>query len=146
MKAKDIMDRNVVTIRETATLRELNEVLQRHRIEAVPVINEENKVIGIVTLGDLIRAILPSYAELHENSLYLHDFEYLEERVHHIEHIQVREIMSHGLISVTEDTPILKIGSIFLLKGIERIPVLRDGELVGMVSRADLCRAMFLRS
>ena len=143
MKAKDIMYTNVITVKQTATLRELNEIFQRHKVTAVPVVDEENRVVGMVTEGDLIRAILPSYVELHENSLYLHNFEYLEERVHHVENMQVKEIMTPSVISVTEDTPILKVGSIFLLKRIERIPVMRGDKLVGIISRSDIYRAIF---
>jgi len=143
MKAKEIMDTKVITVSETATLRELNELLQRHKISAVPVINEQGKPIGIVTEAQLIRAILPSYAELQENALYLHDFEYLEDRAHHVEKIPVKEIMTHGLISVDEDTPILKVASIFLLRAIERLPVMRGERIVGIISRTDVCRAVF---
>ncbi|HDH09619.1 MAG TPA: CBS domain-containing protein [Chloroflexi bacterium] len=143
MKAKDIMYTKVITVKQTATLRELNEVFQRYKITAVPVVDDENRVVGMVTEGDLIRAILPSYLELHEDSLYLHNFEYLEERVHHVENMQVKEIMTPSVISVTEDTPILKVGSIFLLKRIERIPVMRGDNLVGIISRSDIYRAIF---
>ena len=143
MKAKDIMYTEVITVKQTTTLRELNEILQRNNITAAPVVDDENRVVGMVTEGDLIRAILPSYLELHENSLYLHDFEYLEERVHHVENMQVKEIMTPGVISVTEDTPILKVGSIFLLKRIERIPVMRGDKLVGIINRSDIYRAIF---
>jgi nucleotide-binding universal stress UspA family protein len=81
--------------------------------------------------------------ELHENSLYLQDFEYLEERVHHVEETLVQEIMNRKVISVTEDTPILQIGSIFLLRGVHRLPVMRGDRLVGTVGRADIYRAIF---
>ena len=143
MKAKDIMHTRVITVKQTATLRELNEVLQQHKISALPVVDEEGRVVGMVTEGDLIQAVLPGYMELHENSLYLHDFEYLEERVHHVEETPVKEIMTRKVISVTEDTPILQIGSTFLLRGIERLPVMRGDRLVGIVSRSDIYRAIF---
>lgn len=143
MKAEDIMYRRVITVKQTATLRELNEILQKHSITALPVVDEEGRVVGMVTEGDLIRAVLPGYMELHENSLYLHDFEYLEERVHHVEEIPVREIMTRKVISVTENTPILQIGSTFLLRGIHRLPVMRGDRLVGIVSRSDIYRAIF---
>jgi len=108
-----------------------------------PVVDEEGRVVRMVTEGDLIRAVLPSYMELHENSLYLHDFEYLEERAHHVEEIPVQEIMTRKVISVTEDMPILQIGSTFLLRGVERLPVMRGDRLVGIVSRSDIYRAIF---
>lgn len=91
MKAKDIMYTRVVTVRQTATLRELNEILQKRGVSSLPVVDEEGRVVGMVTEGDLIKAVLPSYMELHENSLYLHDFEYLEDRVHHVEEMPVKE-------------------------------------------------------
>jgi len=143
MKAEDIMYRRVITVKQTATLRELNEILQQHKISSLPVVDEEGRVVGMVTEGDLIRAVLPGYMELHENSLYLHDFEYLEERVHHVEEIPVREIMTRKVISVSENTPILQIGSTFLLRRIHRLPVMCGDRLVGIVSRADIYRAIF---
>ena len=143
MRAKDIMHTRVVTVKQTATLRELNEILQKHMVSSLPVVDDERRVVGIVTEGDLIRAVLPGYMEFHENSLYLHDFEYLEERVHHVEEIPVREIMTRKVISVTEETPVLQIGSTFLLKGVDRLPVVRGDTLVGIVSRPDVCRSIF---
>ena len=143
MKAKDIMYTRVITVKQTATLRELNEILQQRKVSALPVVDEEGKVVGMVTEGDLIRAVLPGYVELHENSLYLHDFEYLEERVHYVEEIPVQEIMTRKVISVTEDTPILQIGSTFLLRKVHRLPVMRGDRLVGIVSRSDIYRAVF---
>jgi CBS domain-containing protein len=143
MKAKDIMDTRVVTVKQTATLRELNEILQQHGINSLPVVDQEGRVVGMVTEGDLIRGVLPGYVELNQNSLYLHDFEYLEERVHHVEETPVTEIMNRRVISVTEDTPILQIGSIFLLRGMHRLPVMRGDRLVGIVSRTDICGAIF---
>jgi len=143
MKAKDIMYTRVITVRQTATLREVNEILQKYGISSLPVVDEEGKVVGMVTEGDLIRAVLPSYKELHENSLYLHDFEYLEERVHHVEEMPVKEIMTRKIISVAEDTPILQIGSTFLLRGVDRLPVMRGNRLVGIVGRPDVCLAIF---
>ena len=143
MKAKDIMYTPVITVKQTATLRELNEILQKRGVSSLPVVDEEGRVVGMVTEGDLIKALLPSYMELHENSLYLHDFEYLEERVHHVEEMPVKEIMTRKVISVAEDTPILQIGSTFLLRGVDRLPVMRGNRLVGIVGRPDVCRAIF---
>jgi len=143
MKAKDIMYTQVVTVKQTATLRELNELLQKRGVSSLPVVDEGGRVVGMVTEGDLIRAVLPGYMELYENSLYLHDFEYLEERVHHVEEMLVKEIMARKVISIAEDTPILQIGSTFLLRGVDRLPVMRENRLVGMVGRNDVCLAIF---
>jgi signal-transduction protein with cAMP-binding, CBS, and nucleotidyltransferase domain len=96
-----------------------------------------------VTEAELLKAMLPSYAEMDDQPHFMQDFEYLEERAEMVENQPVKDIMLSGAISVNENTPLLRIISLFLLKACSHIPVVHDGEIVGVIARTDICELMF---
>ncbi len=143
MKAKDIMRIEVQCVSETTTLRELSRAFRRYGVTTIPVVNERGELVGVVNEADLLRAMLPSYAELQDNLHYMHDFEYLEDRAQSVENLPVREIMTRGAVSVDEDDSLMRVIALFLLKSCSHLPVVRDGKIVGVVTRTDICELMF---
>ena len=143
MRAKDIMRAEVQCVSETTTLRELSRAFRRHRVTTIPVVNQEGDLVGVVTEADLLRAMLPSYAELHDDLQYMMDFEYLEDRASTVEDEPVRDIMVRGGVSVDENAPLVRVISLFLLKSTSHIPVVRENKIVGVVTRTDICELMF---
>ena len=143
MRAKDIMRSEVQCVSEETTLRELSRVFRRYGVTTIPVVNERDELAGVVTEEDLLRTMLPSYAELHDDLQYMMDFEYLEDRAQSVEDESVKSIMIQGAISVNENTPLMRVISLFLLKSASHIPVVRDSRIVGVVTRTDICELMF---
>ena len=143
MKISEIMIRDVISIRDNMLVSDANDLMFNHKISGLPVIDESGKVIGILTQDDLIRALLPSYQEIHEDERLLHDYEYMESRAHTLAKTPVRDIMSKEVYTVDEDTPVVKAASLMFMKKIKRIPVMREGKLVGVVSRTDIINAIF---
>ncbi len=117
MIACDIMTRKVCTISPEASIQEVAQLLYQERISGVPVVNADGKIIGIVTEADII-----SKAS-HEG-------------------LRVADIMSHEIIAVTEDTPINEIALLLTKRKIKRVPVVSEGKLAGIVSRADIVHAV----
>ncbi|HKF38304.1 MAG TPA: CBS domain-containing protein, partial [Ktedonobacteraceae bacterium] len=116
MKAEDVMTTRVITVIENQTKQQAARLLSQHRISGLPVVNSENVVVGVVTEYDLIGK----------------------------EGQKVGEIMTRGVISVTPDTDLEEVSHLLVHERIRRLPVLDQGRLVGIISRADLVREIAL--
>jgi CBS domain-containing protein len=145
MKAREIMTSNVRTIGPDATIVEIAATLLDHRISGMPVV-EDGRVIGIVSEGDLIHR-----EEIGTGTRRLSWWKRPWRRDRSpVDYIKVhgvtaRDVMTHPAITVTEDTPLNEIADLFGSRRIKRVPVERDGRLVGIISRADLLQALARR-
>lgn len=146
MNAKDIMTAPAITITPDTPVHEIAELLLERRISGVPVV-VGGELVGMVDEGDLLRrheigtdAYTPErswWARLTERDQFPGDYV-----TSHAS--KAGDLMSRKMVSVTEDTPARQLASIFAARDIRRIPVLRDKQLVGIVTRADLIRALAL--
>ena len=146
MEAQDIMTRNVVTTTPEATVGEVATLLVERHISAVPVIDAAGKLVGIVSEGDLVRR--PEIAGERRASWWLTLFSDQAERARDYVKTHgrnVAEIMTRNVVTVSETAPISEIARLLESKRIKRVPVTREGKVVGIVSRADLLRALAVR-
>lgn len=146
MKAKDIMTTPVVTISPATTVREIAALLAERRISAVPVV-EGGRLVGLVSEGDLLhRHEIGAERDRSERSWWrgLIGGEPGEAAARYVKShaMHARDIMTRDVITVDEGTPIAAIAARLEAHRIKRVPVLCDGQLVGIVSRADLIRAL----
>lgn len=143
MRAVDVMTPNVVTIWSKASVVEAAKLMLERGISGLPVVNDEGRLTGMVTEGDLFRRVEigtePRHSDRSSQSKSRYDLlcEYLKSRGQRVENI-----MSPDVIRVFENTPLAEVAALLDLKRIKRVPVLRDGKMVGIVSRADLLRAL----
>ena len=142
MRAKDVMTKAVVTVEPDASVTALAELLCDRRISGVPVV-AGGKVVGMVSEGDLLRRYEIG-TDRFENRWWSRLFashpgsaEYVRSHAR-----RVADIMTQPVICVNEDTPVADIVSLFEAHRIRRVPVARDEQLVGLVSRADLVLAL----
>lgn len=146
MDAFDVMTRDVVTVKPDTSTREIAELLLEHGISAVPVVDEDETVAGMVSEGDLLRLSTEDREARRDWWLALLaegeslSPEFLGSLNGH--NRTACEIMSAPVVTVTEHTDISEIGNLLTTYKIKRVPVLRDGRIVGIVSRADLIRAL----
>ncbi len=149
MLAKDIMTVDVITARPDDTVEDVIKLIVENKISGVPVIDEERKVIGIVTEGDLIirsqKLHIPSYIQILGGIIYLDDPDDFREELKKAIAVKVGDVMTGNPITVEEDTPVEEIATIMSDSGVNRLPVVRDDKLVGIVSRADIVRSMARR-
>jgi predicted transcriptional regulator len=117
MIASDIMTRKVCTLRPEASVQEAAQLLYNQRISGAPVVDADGNLIGIITEADIISKV-------------------------NRDGLRVADIMSHELIVVNEETPVGEIAMLLTERKIKRVPVLQDGKLVGIVSRADIVHAV----
>jgi len=146
MNASDVMTRNVVTVGPETPTRTLAKLLLEKRFSAVPVIGDNGAVIGMVGESDLITSEIGARAPRRGWWLELlaEGEDLAPEFVDYLKAADrpVREVMTAPVITVAEDTPVEAIAQTLQAHNIKRVPVLRDGRIVGIVSRADLVRAL----
>lgn len=146
MKAIDIMTRDMVTIGPDATVAEVAKLLDEKDVSALPVL-EDGALIGIVSEADLLHrieigtdkrrpwwleAVTPSHSLAAE-------FVQSHGKI-------VSDVMTRNVVSVSEDTPLSDIATILERHRIKRVPVVKDGELIGIVSRSNLIQALASRA
>jgi CBS domain-containing protein len=143
MKAKDVMTRNVVTIAPHAPIFAALQLMMQHNISGLPVVDDKQDLVGIVTEGDFLRR-----AETGTERQRSRWFEFLlgpgalagdYVRSHAR---RVDEVMTADVHSVAEDAPLDAIVALMEKHRVKRIPVVRGDELVGIVSRANLLHAL----
>jgi CBS domain-containing protein len=143
MKARDVMSAAVVTVIAEATIIEAAEVILNHGISGLPAVDDDGRLVGIVTEGDLFRRCeIGTEHDPRQRSRGSLSHPYTDRRYIKSHGQQVKDIMSRDVVRVFEDTPLARVASLSELKQIKRVPVMRDGEIVGIVSRADLLRAL----
>ncbi|KKL97538.1 hypothetical protein LCGC14_1833520 [marine sediment metagenome] len=142
MKAKDIMKTAVVSIRDDSTVEQAVNLMLENHISALPVLDSDNKLVGLISEGALIRRMRDGGAE--RRSWWLELFagegdarDYVKTRSH-----RVVDVMTRDLVTAEEDTPVSEIARTLETRRIKRVPVLRGERIVGIVSRADLVRAL----
>ncbi len=120
--------------------------LRDHHVSSAPVVDAAGNLLGLVSESDLIRHLGNEQAKrrawwlelLAEGEDLAADFlDYLKE-----ENRSAADVMTHDVVTVTEDTPVGDIVDLFAKHGIKRVPVLRAGKLVGIVARSDIIRAL----
>jgi CBS domain-containing protein len=146
MIARDVMTRDVVSVTPDTPVRKIASILVKNRISAVPVVDRSGVPIGIVSEGDLIGRKeaerearqdwwLTTLAEGEAvNTEFLASLR--------LDYPTARGVMSAPVITVGEETSLAEIARLLTTHRIKRVPVVRDGRIVGIVSRADLVRAL----
>jgi CBS domain-containing protein len=145
MKISEIMSRNVQTTTPEATLKESLDLLVKERLNGLVVV-EGGKVVGVVTKADIFRAILPTQCDICEDELLMKDPEYVEERIFKFLGIRVEKIMGTPPVTTSSNVPIVKAGSMMVLRRIKQVPVVDDGALVGIVTLSDILSALRKKS
>jgi len=146
MQASDLMTREVVSAAPTMSVRDVARLLLAHHVSAAPVIDEAGALVGMVSEGDLIgRSDADRQARrdwwlalIAEGEPLSADFLASLRRTE----LTARDVMSAPVVSVTESTDAREIAELLGTHRIKRVPVARDGHVVGIVSRADLLRGL----
>ncbi len=142
MQAKDVMTVNVISVTETTPVHEIVDLLLKHRISAVPVVDSAQHVVGIVSEGDLLRtgdatpagARRPWWLEAVQSGQPV-----AQDKAHGR---TAGAVMTRHVMTVDEDRPVNEIAQLLERHRIKRVPVLRDGRLAGIVSRANLLHGL----
>ncbi|MBN1632336.1 MAG: CBS domain-containing protein [Thermoleophilia bacterium] len=131
MLVRDRMSRNPITTKPDASVPDALKVMQGSKVRQLPVLNDKNELVGIVSLVDLFR-VSPSPA----TSLSVWEVDYL------LEKITVEKVMTRDVITVEENAPVEHAGRIMSDNKVSGLPVTRDGELVGIITESHLFQVL----
>ena len=149
MLAKDIMTTGVVTAASDTSIEAISHLMMTHNVSGLPVVNEQGAILGIVTEGDLI---LREQTEAKDPRLSSWWLRLLSDRktdeANYIKTHGTRadEVMTRDVVTVSEDAPVGDIVRVLAEMRVKRVPVTRDGTLVGIVSRINLLRGLATRT
>lgn len=146
MQAKDIMTSPAIAVTPDSDIRETAQRLLEHRISAVPVVDKAGTLVGIISESDLMQR--EDAGTGRQASWWLSLFSDPERhmRAYVKSHsLRVADVMTTNVVTVAEDTPVDEVADLLGRKGIKRVPVIRNGAVVGIVSRADLLRGLIAR-
>jgi len=143
MKVRDVMSVIVLTVKPETTVHEIARLLVKSRISAVPVVDEKNGLVGIVSEGDLMRRT--EIDTVGSRSWWLRTFgngatlaaDYAKARG-----LRARDVMTGEVITIDKDASLAEAATRLESNRIKRMPVTRDGSIVGIISRANLVQAL----
>jgi len=145
MRARDVMTTNVITVDPDMSVRDLAALLSERGISGAPVVDSSGRMVGIVSEGDLLhRAELGTekHSERRHSWWLEHYASGLAQDYVKSHGRAVRDIMTRNVTTVTEDTNLADIAMELETKRLKRVPVMRDGKIVGIISRSNLVRAL----
>lgn len=143
MKARDVMVSPVITVKPTTSVKDVAKLFLDQRISAVPVVDDGGKVVGIVSEGDLLHR--SEAGTERRRSWWLQALtgdETLAREFSKAHGRTVADVMTHCVITATPETPLHEIATLLEKNRIKRVPIVENGQLVGLVSRANLIQAV----
>ena len=146
MRAMDVMTTDVITVDPDMTVQDFAKLLAERGISGAPVVDASGRLVGIVSEGDLLHRAEIGTARRHRErrrSWWLDHYSSDLAREYVKAHGRtVKDTMTRDVVTVTEDTDLGEVAALLEAKRIKRVPVTRDGKVVGIISRANLVRAL----
>ena len=146
LKAKDIMTTEIYSVGEDTDLKELAELFVQRNVNAMPVVNENGKLVGMVNQTDLVEQDrplhIPTVISLFDWVLYLESPKKFAEEVSKVSARKVGEICSREIVTCQPETSVSEIANMMVENKTHLVPVLDGDKLVGVVARLDIIRSM----
>lgn len=146
LKARDIMTKDVATVTPGTTVEDLARLLMERNISGAPVVDDDGKLLGIVTEHDLIkkerRLHIPTVVQIFDAFIYLESSKRFEEDIKTMVAGKVEAIYTRDVVTVGEDATLTEIATLMTDKDIHLIPVVTGGKLAGIVGKKDILRSM----
>jgi len=142
----DVMTTDVITVDPEMTVQGMATLLAERGISGAPVVDSSGRLVGVVSEGDLLHRAEIGTAHRHRErrrSWWLDHFASDLAREYVKSHGRtVKDIMTRDVVTVTEDTELAEVAAVLEAKRIKRVPVMRDDKVVGIISRANIVRAV----
>lgn len=139
---REVMTEDVVTVVSTASVQEVARVLCDRRISGAPVLDESGHLVGVITETDLIAQVagphIPPHIELLGSVIYLERPREMQAHLRKAAGATAEEVMTRDVITVEDDCSLRDVAQVMMSHHIHFVPVMREGALVGIVSRRDL--------
>lgn len=142
LTVRDVLPPRRLSVRPEATLAEAAAMMVAHRVAAVPVVSEGDQVVGIVSHRELLEFLLPAYSKRMSG-----EFQAIRRggRVPPADPrtMPVRDAMDRSVLCVTEEQTLGEVAALMVNKNLERVPVVREGALIGLLTRDEIVRRLF---
>jgi CBS domain-containing protein len=146
LTAADIMTRNIHSVHEDAEIKTLAKMFVENNVNAMPVVDDNGGLVGIVSQTDLVEQDkplhIPTVISLFDWVIYLESPKKFEEEVRKVTARRVGEICSRDVVTCSPDTPVSTVASIMVDHKAHLVPVVDEGRMVGVVARLDIIRSM----
>ncbi len=150
LKAKDIMTKDLITVLPETEIAHAAKLLLENRINGVPVTDEAGKLVGILCQSDLIaqqkKLPIPSFFTFLDGLIALSSMKQIQKQVQKIAALTVAQAMTPHPITVYPDTGIEEVAALMVDKNFHTIPVVKEGELVGILGKEDILKTLVPKS
>jgi len=146
LTAKDIMTKDVVTVKPDTSIEELSTLLVSNEISGAPVVDADGAIVGMITENDLIsrnkRLHIPTVVSFLDAVIYLESSKKFSDDVKRLTATKVGDICAKKVVTIAEDTTLTDIATIMSEKNVHLLPVVRSGKVVGIVGKRDVVKAV----
>lgn len=146
LKARDIMNKNVITVTKDTSVDALGRLFIEKNISGAPVLDEKNNIFGIVTENDLInqnkRLHIPTMIRLFDAFIPLGGFGSIEEEIRRMSASKASEICSKEVVTVSPETTLQDLATIMSEKNIHLLPVVSSGKIEGIIAKIDIIKGI----
>ncbi|MFA4843284.1 MAG: CBS domain-containing protein, partial [Candidatus Omnitrophota bacterium] len=142
VKIKEIMTKEVVSIKPEDSARDALDLLFKMRISGLPVMDSQGKLVGMFTEKGVLKHILPSYVEKVGRFIYEENPKSTHRKFAELSNIKVSQLMRQDVVTAAEDVTLCEVARIMLTQKVRRVPVLdKNCKVVGIVAREDILKA-----
>jgi CBS domain-containing protein len=146
LTAKDIMTKDVLTVKPETSLEEFARLLMKNQISGAPVIDAGGALVGIMTENDLInqnkRLHIPTVVSFLDAAIYLESSKKFADEVKRVTATRVGDLCTRKVVSISEGATLTDIATIMAEKKVHLLPVVTAGKVVGIVGKRDVVRAV----
>lgn len=143
VKVKHCMTTEVLVLRPEDEVKAAVSLFINEKIGAAPVVDKEGRVVGIISVIDILNTLSPDFLPLLSDVSFIKNYGALDIHVKDVNELgkaTVGDVMTKDVITIDEDSDIMRAISLMRKNGFRHLPVLRDDKLIGMVSQTDVCR------
>ncbi|MGB9757338.1 MAG: HPP family protein [Candidatus Bipolaricaulaceae bacterium] len=139
MKVRDFVRRDLSAVERDTPVIQVIKLLDNSGLSSLPVVDEEGKVVGVISERDLIRALIPAYVDMLHSASFLPSLDRLAKKLREIGNHPVERYMTKEVVVAHLDDTDLHVADLMLRKGLKQLPVVDEkGHLIGLVRRIDL--------
>lgn len=145
-QAKDIMTTELLTVTPKTSVSELAELFTTHNINGVPVVDNQGKLLGVVTENDLIfqkkKVHIPTVINILDSVIYLESPDKMKQEMQKITGVTVEDIYTSEVVTIEQETPVDEIATIMVEKNIHTLPVIESDTLIGIIGKGDIIKTL----
>jgi CBS-domain-containing membrane protein len=144
MKVADVMSHRLVTVSPKSVYKSIWSTFFKNNINALPVVDANKKLVGIIVKEDLLKGLYPNYWDLVDDFSKASDYEQMESKMEELVDVSAEDIMNRHVIFTRTETQLMRALSRMIAQRVNQLPVLNeDDQVIGMVTKGDIFAGLF---